>query len=192
MRNLKCSALLAGSLLLAACGGGGDGGRNAGGASAAAASAKFEGIWSGTSVSSINGNRTDVVVASLPTGETWLYALKDCYVAPGTSTAANGNLTFKATAYSRDFCYGDRETIRGGWIPSSTRSPTTTVLSTTGNYSAQTAHLTYSMDIGSQGSASLQYWNLYDRSSSLAKIAGQYSNRSTLSITIDANGKISG
>jgi hypothetical protein len=181
---------LAVALSLSACGGGG-GGDSSGGQPEVNAS--FAGIWTGETVSTATGARIKVNGVALPSGEALFFAYVDGHVFNGSYTVSGSTVSLTATAQWKDYMLGATEAFSIGWDASAAFPKLTQTLTASGALSSRaSASLTYSASLGDSGSLGLTYWNIYDRTSALTKLAGTYSNGPGLAVTINADGTFTG
>ena len=176
-------------MTITACGGGGDGGSN----NVPNANASFAGIWSGETVSSISGQRIKVNGIALKTGEVLFFAYQDGHVFSGSWKNSTGGLSITANAQWKDYMLGAQESFPIGWVSSAAFAKLEQTFTATGPYSErQTAALAYTASLGDAGAVNLSFWTVYDRASTLAKLAGTYSNGPNLAVTINSDGTFSG
>lgn len=175
------------AIAITGCGGGGDD-------SPDASPASLVGIWSGTTVSALTGTRVKVNGVALPNGEVMFFATQDCHVFNGTHSTQGRELTLIATAQWKNYCYGSAEPFPVGWAANSTDGPkyTQTFRAAGSLTSSDSARLSYTASLGDRGAVELSYWSIYERPSSLEKLAGEYSNGPGLNVTVNRNGTFSG
>jgi len=152
------------------------------------------GIWSGEAVDTATGVHTPLIGASLPSGETSLFANQDCHVYAGNLAITGDRGALTGVAIAKDICYGDQDFVRLGWTPN---VPGYGVFETTiqgsGTISTRSAmSLSYRTGTGNAGNIAMRFWDLYDRPAALVSLAGTYANGARLSITIAADGSFSG
>jgi len=155
--------------------------------------APFAGLWTGEVVNANNGPRFTVDGITLPTGEIMLFAVDDCHVLHGSYTVNSGSISLAASADWRGYCYGATDRVAAGWDGSGNTDLLQQSVSGSGSLAERSAATLNVMSGQSNpGTIKLNYSNLYERSSSLAKLVGTYLMRNGYTVTVAADGSFVG
>ena len=180
---MKCFSrwiLIALSLLaVGACGGGSSSSGDSVAGPSPVADQDPGGIWFGTIFNATVGQSWEIIGITLSTGESrYIDSQGAQYVA---------DITVDGNAFSgASFAFAPR----GGTFING--SPTTTGSMSGTLVERSSASATYSLDTGEQGTFELFYDSAYERSSSLAKMSGTWTDPQSNTFTVDANGSIFG
>ena len=164
----------------------------------------FAGVWTGQLVASVGGAQVKVHAVARADGELMMFAYEDCHVYSGSYYTNAASVVYTSTAEWKFHCFGATEQAPKAWDGTGAVAMLQKTMDGVGTATARSdATVSYkSALVADRGSVQLSYSALYERSSSLAKLAGSYSTMhpgtagmvatSGSSITVSADGSFIG
>jgi hypothetical protein len=136
----------------------------------------FAGLWTGLSVSALGGAATKVHAVARADGELMIFAYEDCHVFSGSYYTNGASVAYSTNADWKFNCFGSTERAPEGWDGTGQPDALRKTLYGAGSAAARSdANLSLrSAVLPSISTLQLSYSALYERPSSLAKLAGSY------------------
>lgn len=136
----------------------------------------FAGVWTGLSVSALGGAATKVHAVARADGELMIFAYEDCHVFSGSYYTNGASVVYSTNADWKFNCFGATERAPEGWDGTGQPDALRKTLYGAGSAAAG-SDATLSMRsavLPSISTLQLGYSALYERPSSLTKLAGSY------------------
>lgn len=136
----------------------------------------FAGVWTGQLVAAVGGAQVKVHAVARADGELLMFAYEDCHVFSGSYYTNAASVVYTAKAEWKFHCFGATELAPKAWDGTGAVAMLQKTIDGAGTAAARSdATLSYKSGlVADRGSVQLSYSALYERPSSLAKLAGSY------------------